>query len=116
LEPTVITDVDSSLSISCHEAFAPIVTVNPYSDWDEAINQVNDSQYGLQAGVYTTNVDKAFDAVEKLEVGGVIINDIPTFRVDQMPYGGIKNSGTGREGIKYSIEEMSDLKLAIFTL
>jgi len=115
VEPAVVINTASTLSISCEEAFAPIVTVNAYTEWDDAINQVNDSQYGLQAGVYTTNVKKAFDAVDRLEVGGVIINDIPTFRVDQMPYGGVKNSGTGREGIKYTIEEMSELKLAVFT-
>ena len=115
VEPTVITNTAPTLSVSCQEAFAPIVTVNSYEEWDEAINHVNDSQYGLQAGLYTTSVQKAFDAVDKLEVGGVIVNDIPTFRVDQMPYGGVKNSGTGREGIKYSIEEMSELKLAVFT-
>lgn len=78
--------------------------------------RVNDSLYGLQAGVYTTSMPKAFDAVERLEVGGVIVNDIPSFRVDHMPYGGVKNSGTGREGVKYSVEEMTELKLAVFTL
>lgn len=115
IEPTIITNPAPTLAISCQEVFAPIVTVTSYKDWDEAIDLVNDSQYGLQAGVYTTSVKKSFDAIDKLEVGGVIVNDIPSFRVDQMPYGGVKNSGTGREGIKYSIEEMSELKLAVFT-
>jgi acyl-CoA reductase-like NAD-dependent aldehyde dehydrogenase len=77
---------------------------------------VNDSEYGLQAGIYTTSVHKAFDAMHRLQVGGVMINDIPTYRVDHMPYGGVKNSGTGREGIKYSVEEMTELKLVTFKL
>ncbi|WP_252502014.1 aldehyde dehydrogenase family protein [Sporosarcina sp. Marseille-Q4943] len=115
IEPTIIINPASTLAISCQEVFAPIVSVTSYKEWDEAIDLVNDSQYGLQAGVYTTSVKKSFDAVDRLEVGGVIVNDIPSFRVDQMPYGGVKNSGTGREGIKYSIEEMSELKLAVFT-
>jgi len=84
--------------------------------WDEAIGLVNDSEYGLQAGVYTTSIHRAFDAVERLEVGGVIINDIPTFRVDNMPYGGVKNSGIGKEGVKYSTEEMTELKFVSFVL
>ncbi len=116
LHPTIIKNAGSTQEVSCQEAFAPIVSVNSYSTWDEAIDLVNDSLYGLQAGVYTTSMPKAFDAVDRLEVGGVIVNDIPSFRVDHMPYGGVKNSGTGREGIKYSVEEMTELKLAVFTL
>ncbi|MEY8191950.1 aldehyde dehydrogenase family protein [Peribacillus simplex] len=116
LQPTIIKNAGPTHEISCQEAFAPIVSVNSYKTWDEAIDRVNDSLYGLQAGVYTTSMLKAFDAVERLEVGGVIVNDIPSFRVDQMPYGGVKNSGTGREGVKYSVEEMTELKLAVFTL
>ncbi|MFD0717289.1 aldehyde dehydrogenase family protein [Paenibacillus sp. GCM10027626] len=115
-EPTVIVSRERNLTISCQEAFGPVVVVDHYHDWDEAISAVNDSAYGLQAGVYTTSISKAFDAVERLEVGGVIINDIPTFRVDHMPYGGVKNSGLGKEGIKYSIEEMSELKFVSFKL
>nr|WP_245402779.1 aldehyde dehydrogenase family protein [Peribacillus muralis] len=116
LQPTIIKNAGATQEVSCQEAFAPIVSVNAYKTWDEAIELVNDSLYGLQAGVYTTSMPKAFDAVERLEVGGVIVNDIPSFRVDQMPYGGVKNSGTGREGVKYSVEEMTELKLAVFTL
>lgn len=114
--PTIIANAHSKLSLSCNEAFGPVVMVNSYKNWDEAIKLVNDSEYGLQAGVYTTSVKKAFDAFERLEVGGVIINDIPTFRVDQMPYGGVKNSGIGKEGIKYSTEEMTELKFVAFHL
>ncbi len=115
-EPTIIVNGGKNLSISCNEVFGPIVVVNPYKTWDEAIHLVNDSEYGLQAGVYTTNLQKAFDAVERLEVGGVIINDIPSFRVDNMPYGGVKNSGIGKEGIKYSVEEMTESKFVSFKL
>jgi acyl-CoA reductase-like NAD-dependent aldehyde dehydrogenase len=115
-EPTIIVNGGQKLSVSCNEAFGPIVSINSYNTWDEAIHFVNDSDYGLQAGVYTTNINKAFDAAERLEVGGVIINDIPSFRVDQMPYGGVKNSGVGKEGIKYSTEEMTELKFVSFKL
>jgi acyl-CoA reductase-like NAD-dependent aldehyde dehydrogenase len=116
IQPTIITGAGQELSLSCNEAFGPVVIVNPYDTWDEAINLVNDSDYGLQAGVYTTSIQKAFDAADRLEVGGVIINDIPSFRVDHMPYGGVKNSGVGKEGVKYSTEEMTELKFVSFLL
>lgn len=115
-QPTILVNTNEKLSVSCNEAFGPVVTVNSYKTWDEAISLVNDSEYGLQAGVYTTNIQKAFEAAERLEVGGVIINDIPTFRVDNMPYGGVKNSGVGKEGIKYSTEEMTEMKFVSFKL
>jgi acyl-CoA reductase-like NAD-dependent aldehyde dehydrogenase len=102
--------------VSCKEAFGPIVVVEPYDTWDDAIAMVNHSDYGLQAGVYTTSIARAFDAVERLEVGGVIVNDIPSFRVDHMPYGGVKNSGMGKEGIKYSTEDMTEMKFVSFQL
>ncbi len=114
LLPTVILEADASLKVSCQEVFAPIVLINKVNSIDEAIDYVNDSRFGLQAGIYTENVRTAFHAIEKLHVGGVLINDIPTFRVDHMPYGGVKESGYGREGIKYAIEEMTELKLVIF--
>lgn len=114
LQPTVILDAGPSLKVSCQEVFAPIVLVNRVNSVEEAIERVNDSRFGLQAGIYTENVHTALDAAEKLHVGGVLINDIPTFRVDHMPYGGVKESGTGREGIKYAIEEMTELKLVIW--
>lgn len=115
-QPTILVNTNEKLSVSCNEAFGPVVTVNSYKTWDEAISLVNDSEYGLQAGVYTTNIQKAFEAADRLEVGGVIINDIPTFRVDNMPYGGVKNSGVGKEGIKYSTEEMTEMKFVSFKL
>ncbi|MED4731017.1 aldehyde dehydrogenase family protein [Aneurinibacillus migulanus] len=114
LYPTVVLEGDASLKVSCQEVFAPLVVINRIASVQEGIDSVNDSLYGLQAGIYTDNVHTALDAAEKLHVGGVMINDIPTFRVDHMPYGGVKESGTGREGIKYAIEEMTELKLVIW--
>ncbi|QED49392.1 aldehyde dehydrogenase family protein [Cytobacillus dafuensis] len=114
LLPTVLLEADSCLKVSCQEVFAPIVLINKVKSVDEAIELVNDSRYGLQAGIYTDNVHTALTAAEQLHVGGVMINDIPTFRVDHMPYGGVKESGVGREGIKYAIEEMTELKLVVF--
>ncbi len=114
LEPTIITNANHDLNVSCQEAFAPIVVVNKVSSIEEAINEVNNSRFGLQAGIYTNSVKNALYASRELHVGGVIINDVPTFRVDQMPYGGIKESGTGREGIKYAVEEMTEMKLIVW--
>lgn len=114
LQPTVLVDVNPALRVSCQEVFGPVVILDKFSSMDEVINQVNDSRFGLQAGVYTENIHTALDAAERLHVGGVMINDIPTFRVDNMPYGGVKESGMGREGIKYAVEEMTELKLVVF--
>lgn len=116
LHPTVLLDVHSEEKISCEEAFAPVVHINRVSSLDEAIKYVNHSKYGLQAGVFTNDVQRAFKAANELHVGGVMINDFPTFRVDHMPYGGVKLSGMGREGIKYAMEEMTELKLISFKL
>jgi glyceraldehyde-3-phosphate dehydrogenase (NADP+) len=115
-EPTILENVKPELRISCQEAFAPVVVVYPYEDFDLALRSVNDSIYGLQAGVFTNDLQKAFRAYEVLDVGGVICNDIPTFRIDHMPYGGVKESGFGREGLKYAIEEMTELKLLAVNL
>ncbi|MES9684081.1 aldehyde dehydrogenase [Bacillus sp. AFS001701] len=114
LEPTIILDVTSNMKVSCNEVFAPIVSICKVSSVEEAIDAVNDSRYGLQAGIYTNSVVNALKAADDLHVGGVVINDVPTFRVDQMPYGGVKESGTGREGLKYAIEEMTEMKLVIW--
>jgi glyceraldehyde-3-phosphate dehydrogenase (NADP+) len=115
-QPTILENVNPQLRISCQEAFAPVVVVYPYEDFDEALQSVNDSIYGLQAGIFTNDLKKAFQAYEILDVGGVICNDIPTFRIDHMPYGGVKESGFGREGLKYAIEEMTELKLLAVNL
>ncbi|SFE96283.1 Acyl-CoA reductase [Paenibacillus algorifonticola] len=113
MQPTVLLHVPAEAKVSCKEVFAPIVLINKISSIEEGIQQVNASDYGLQAGIFTQNIGKALDAADALHVGGVLINDIPTFRVDQMPYGGVKLSGTGREGIKYAVEEMLEMKLVI---
>ncbi|MFD3450043.1 aldehyde dehydrogenase family protein [Microbacteriaceae bacterium 4G12] len=110
-EPTILANVPNDVSIQCKEVFGPVVTVNSFTTFAKAIDKVNGSKYGLQAGVFTNDVTKVWQAIDELEVGGVIINDVPTFRVDHMPYGGVKESGTGREGIKYAMEEMTELKL-----
>lgn len=113
LIPTVLLGVDAASKVSCQEVFAPVVSINKVESVEEAIDLVNDSRYGLQAGIYTENIQTAMQASKKLHVGGVLINDIPTFRVDHMPYGGVKDSGVGREGIKYAIKDMTELKLVI---
>ncbi len=111
IEPAVLTDVPDTVSLSCREAFGPVVGVNVYDTLDEAISLVNASEYGLQAGIYTRDIHKAFLAARKVHVGGFMINDVPQYRVDQMPYGGVKLSGAGREGPRYAIEEMTEPKL-----
>jgi acyl-CoA reductase-like NAD-dependent aldehyde dehydrogenase len=111
VEPAVLTDVPPTASLFCREAFGPVAGINSYSALEQAIEQVNDSDYGLQAGIYTRDIHKAFSAARRVHVGGFLINQIPQYRVDQMPYGGVKLSGTGREGPKYAIEEMTELKL-----
>jgi acyl-CoA reductase-like NAD-dependent aldehyde dehydrogenase len=115
-EPTVLTNTDAAMKVNCMEVFAPIVTVEPYTDFDEAIHRVNDSTYGLQAGVFTNDSRLIFNAFEQVEVGGVVAGDVPTFRIDHMPYGGVKDSGTGREGIRYAIEEMTERKLLVMAV
>jgi len=113
-EPTVLTEVGPQMKVFCEEAFAPLVTLTAFGDLSEAIKLVNNSKYGLQAGIYTKDIASAFEAARNFEVGGVMINEVPTFRVDLMPYGGIKGSGIGREGPKYAIEEMTEIKLVCF--
>lgn len=112
-EPTLLADVKKTMKIVCQEAFAPVAVVAPFSTFRQAVEMVNDSVYGLQAGVFTKDIGRAFEAFDKLDVGGVIVNDFPTFRVDNMPYGGVKLSGFGREGVKYAIEEMTERKVMV---
>jgi acyl-CoA reductase-like NAD-dependent aldehyde dehydrogenase len=111
LTPTVLLNVPAACRISCQEAFGPVLAVYPYEDLDQAVERANATPYGLQAGIFTSNIQRAFHAARKLEVGGVMIDDIPMFRADHMPYGGVKESGMGREGPRYAIEEMTELKL-----
>jgi acyl-CoA reductase-like NAD-dependent aldehyde dehydrogenase len=113
-EPTIMTNVPREAALWREEAFGPVIVINPYDNFDEAVEAVNDSRYGLQGGIFTSRLDEAFTAADRFEVGGVIINDVPTFRVDQMPYGGVKDSGIGREGLKYAIQEMTEDKLVCF--
>ncbi len=112
--PTVLTGVDRKAEVSCNEAFGPILVLEPYSDFDEAVDWINDSDYGLQAGIFTNRFDKSQQAFHRLDVGGVVVNDVPTFRVDNMPYGGVKDSGFGREGLRYSMQEMTEIKLLVY--
>jgi acyl-CoA reductase-like NAD-dependent aldehyde dehydrogenase len=113
-EPTVLAGVSSQARVWKEEAFGPVVCINAYDTFDQAVQAINQSRYGLQAGVFTNSVEEAFKAIELLDVGGVIVNDFPTYRVDQMPYGGAKDSGIGREGLKYAIQEMTEEKLVCF--
>jgi acyl-CoA reductase-like NAD-dependent aldehyde dehydrogenase len=104
------------MKVMCEEAFAPLVSVVVYSDFDEALRLLADSPYGLQAGIYTQDIRKAFAAVKKVDVGGMMVNDTSIFRVDHMPYGGNKMSGIGREGVRFAIEEMTNLRMVCFNL
>jgi acyl-CoA reductase-like NAD-dependent aldehyde dehydrogenase len=114
VEPAILADVPPQVKISCQEAFGPLVGINRYSTLDEAIAMVNASDFGLQAGIYTRDLGKAFRAAREVHVGGFLINEVPAYRLDQMPYGGVKLSGTGREGPKYAIEEMTETKLVVW--
>ena len=116
VEPTVLTGTKPEMKVNCQEIFGPVVTVEPYSTFDEALRRVNDSPFGLQAGLFTHDTKLVFQAFDDLEVGGLIAGDIPSFRVDHMPYGGIKDSGIGREGLRYAIEDMTEMKLLVMNV
>ncbi|PRO67643.1 aldehyde dehydrogenase family protein [Alteromonas gracilis] len=113
LQATVMENVPKDCDASAEEAFGPLSILVPFDDYDEALNEVNNSRYGLQAGVFTRDIYKAHKAWDVLEVGGVVIGDVPSWRVDNMPYGGVKDSGLGREGIRYAIEDMSETRLMV---
>ncbi|MBI4297362.1 MAG: aldehyde dehydrogenase family protein [Chloroflexi bacterium] len=115
IEPTILADADPQAKVCRLEAFAPLVNLFTVKSFEEAVAQVNDSAFGLQAGVFTRDLDHALYAFRELEVGGVIINDVPLYRIDHMPYGGVKDSGYGREGLKYAMEEMTELRLMVIT-
>lgn len=116
LEPTVLTSTKPAMKVNCQEIFAPVVTVEPYPDFDSALKQINNSPYGLQAGLFTRDAKLIFQAYDELEVGGVIAGDVPTFRIDHMPYGGVKDSGFGREGLRDAILDMTEPKLLVMNL
>ncbi len=116
VEPTVLTDTTPKMRVNSAEIFAPVVTVERYDEFNDALFQLNNTSYGLQAGVFTHDALLINTAFETLEVGSVIAGDVPSFRVDQMPYGGVKDSGQGREGLRYSIEDMTERKLLVMAL
>jgi len=113
LEPTILTNTDPEMMIVAEEAFAPVVVVEKFEAFEEAVEMANNSKYGLQAGVFSNNQKNIDFAVDRLEYGGIIINDAPIFRVDNMPYGGVKESGFGREGVRYAMDEMTEPKLIV---
>jgi acyl-CoA reductase-like NAD-dependent aldehyde dehydrogenase len=116
MEPTVLAGTRPEMRVNCLEVFAPVVTVEPYGDFAEAVKRVNDSSFGLQAGLFTRDAKLLFSAYEELKVGGLVVGDAPTFRIDHMPYGGTKDSGMGREGLRYAIEEMTERRLLVVNL
>ena len=111
--PTILADIPVEAKVCSLEAFAPLVVLFRFSDFADAVRRVNASQYGLQVGVFTNDLANAFAAFDELEVGGVILNDIPTYRIDHMPYGGVKDSGLGREGLRYAIEDMTEIRILV---
>ncbi|MBA2174652.1 aldehyde dehydrogenase family protein [Halobacillus locisalis] len=116
LQPTILTNVNNDMKVVCEEMFAPVVNLIPFTDMTECIQEVNQSQYGLQGGIFTQNIDTAFYAARNVEVGGLMINDSSQYRVDLMPYGGVKGSGWGKEGPKYTIEDMTEERLIVMNL
>ena len=112
--PTVLSGVSRNSFVCSREAFAPIVVAFPFDDWSSGLEHINDSVFGLQAGIFTGSIEHALMAFDTLEVGGVIINDIPTYRIDHMPYGGVKDSGLSREGLRYAIDDMTETRLMVF--
>lgn len=113
LQATVLENVPSDEDVCAQEAFGPVVVLSSYQTFDDALRQINDSTFGLQAGIFTRDLYKAYRAWDELEVGGVLIGDVPSWRVDHMPYGGVKDSGLGREGIRFAIEDMTEIRLMV---
>lgn len=113
LDATLLENVSAGQEVVCEEAFGPVAVLSTFEDFDQALDQVNDSVFGLQAGIFTRDLYKAHAAWDRLEVGGVVIGDVPSWRVDHMPYGGVKESGLGREGVRFAIEDMTELRLMV---
>ena len=113
LEPALLTNTKPEMRVCANEVFGPVVVVEPFITFEQAVDMINDTRYGLQAGVFTNDLKEYNYAVQNIEAGGILINDVPSFRVDHMPYGGIKDSGFGREGLKYAIFEMMEPKLVV---
>jgi len=116
IRPTVIANAPLDVKVSCEEVFGPVVTVTPYDTFDEAVGLANGTRFGLQAGIFTSNVRLALEAAQRLDFGGVTVNEAPTFRADQMPYGGVKDSGTTREGPAYAVREMTEERVVVLQL
>jgi len=110
LQATLLEDVDRTSAVYTEEAFGPVAILSRFTDFDSALDEVNDSKFGLQAGIFTRDLFKALDAWDRLDVGGVVINDVPSYRVDNMPYGGVKDSGLGREGVRFAMEDMTEIR------
>jgi acyl-CoA reductase-like NAD-dependent aldehyde dehydrogenase len=115
LHPTVLTDTNPEMRVASQEIFAPVCIVERYTEFESAIESANATRYGLQAAVFTSDIARASKAAESLKFGGVMINEGPTFRVDNMPYGGVKDSGYGREGVRYAMEEMTDVRIVVMS-
>ena len=113
LEATLLEEVPPAEDVACKEAFGPVAVLSRFRDYGQALAQVNDSTFGLQAGVFTRDLYRAQQAWDVLEVGGVLVGDVPSFRVDHMPYGGVKDSGLGREGVRFAMEDMSEVRLLV---
>ena len=113
LQATLLENVDTSQAVCAEEAFGPVAVLAPFDDFDAVIKEINNSRFGLQAGIFTRDLYQAQKAWNELEVGGVVIGDIPSWRVDHMPYGGVKDSGLGREGIRWAMEDMTEVRLMV---
>ena len=113
LQATLLENVPREQPICTQEAFGPVAVLSQFNSFDEAIAEVNDSAFGLQAGVFTRDLYKMHQAWDELEVGGVVIGDVPSWRVDNMPYGGVKDSGLGREGVRFAMEDMTEIRLLV---
>lgn len=113
--PTVLTNTKADMKVRCEEIFGPVTTLSTYGSWEEAIAEVNNSQYGLQAGVFTKDIERIMEAHRDIQVGGVVVNDVSAFRADQMPYGGSKESGTGREGLRWAMDEMTEPRVLVLS-
>jgi acyl-CoA reductase-like NAD-dependent aldehyde dehydrogenase len=110
LEATLLEGCSRSMDVYVEEAFGPVVILSKFREWDDALAEVNDSKFGLQAGVFTRDIHKVLEAWDELDVGGIVVNDVSSYRVDNMPYGGVKDSGLGREGIRFAMEDMSEIR------
>ncbi|MEL0251385.1 MAG: aldehyde dehydrogenase family protein [Novosphingobium sp.] len=110
LEATLLEGCSRDMDVYTEEAFGPVVILSKFTDWDAALDEVNDSKFGLQAGLFTSDLHKVMDAWDRLDVGGIVVNDVSSYRVDNMPYGGVKDSGLGREGIRFAMEDMSEIR------